>query len=75
MRELAGGDPRIEFLGLVSEERLRDLYARALVTIFPPINEDLGLITLESFAAAKPVSRRPIPASPPRSPPRADGVH
>lgn len=55
LRELAGGDPRIEFLGLVSEERLRDLYARALVTIFPPINEDLGLITLESFAAAKPV--------------------
>lgn len=55
LRELAGADPRIEFLGLVSEERLRDLYARALVSIFPPVNEDLGLITLESFSAAKPV--------------------
>lgn len=55
LRELAGGDPRIEFLGLVNEDNLRDLYSRALVTLFPPINEDLGLITLESFAACKPV--------------------
>ncbi len=55
LRELAGNDPRIEFLGHVGEEPLRELYARALISVFTPVNEDLGLVTLESFAAGKPV--------------------
>ena len=55
LRMLAAGDPRIEFAGHVSEDQLRTLYAGAIATLFPPINEDLGLITLESFAARKPV--------------------
>ena len=55
LRELAAGDPRIEFLGRVSEEQLLDLYARALVVPFVPIHEDYGLITIEAFRSKKPV--------------------
>jgi glycosyltransferase involved in cell wall biosynthesis len=55
LRELAGGDRRFRFLGHVDEPTLRRLYARAIATIFPPINEDLGLVTFESFLSAKPV--------------------
>ena len=45
LRELAGGDPRIRFLGHIDEQALREYYARAVATIFPPINEDLGMVT------------------------------
>jgi len=55
LRELAAGDPRIEFLGRVSEEQLLELYARALVVPFVPIHEDYGLITIEAFRSKKPV--------------------
>jgi len=55
LRELASGDPRIEFLGLISDEQLLDLYAGALVVPFIPLNEDYGLITIEAFRSKKPV--------------------
>lgn len=55
LRELAAGDARIKFEGRVSDERLADLYAGAIATIFPPVNEDMGLITFESFLSGKPV--------------------
>lgn len=55
LRELAGGDPRIQFLGHVDEQTLRECYARCLCTIFPPINEDLGMVTWEAFLSGKPV--------------------
>ena len=55
LRELAHGDPRIVFEGRVSEARLIELYADALVVPFVPIREDFGLITLEAFQSHKPV--------------------
>ena len=55
LRALAASDPRIEFLGRVTDERLLDLYAGALVVPFVPINEDYGLITIEAFRSQKPV--------------------
>jgi glycosyltransferase involved in cell wall biosynthesis len=55
LRALAESDARIRFAGLVDEATLRRLYAQALAVVFPPRNEDLGLITLEAFAASKPV--------------------
>lgn len=55
LRRLAGDDPRIRFLGHISEQRLRECYAHAIAAIFPPINEDLGLITFEAFLSGKPV--------------------
>jgi glycosyltransferase involved in cell wall biosynthesis len=46
---------RVEWLGAVSEEQKRDLYARALAVIFPPLDEDYGYVTLEAMLAASAV--------------------
>lgn len=46
---------RVEWLGQVSEEDKRHLYARALAVIYPPFDEDYGYVTLEAMLAAKPV--------------------
>lgn len=55
LRELAAGDPRIEFLGFVRDEELVQLYARALAVAFVPADEDFGYVTLEAMLAEKPV--------------------
>jgi FkbM family methyltransferase len=55
LRELAAGDPRVQFLGRLREGELPELYADALVVPFVPIHEDYGLITIEAFLAGKPV--------------------
>ena len=55
LKELAGNDDRIEFLGRVDDHVLLELYANALAVLFTPIREDYGYITLEAFAFAKPV--------------------
>ncbi|HEX8097034.1 MAG TPA: glycosyltransferase, partial [Pyrinomonadaceae bacterium] len=55
LRELAGRDPRIEFLGRVGAGQLLDLYAGAIAVPFVPQNEDYGLITIEAFKSRKPV--------------------
>jgi glycosyltransferase involved in cell wall biosynthesis len=54
-RKLAAGDSRIRFVGRVADEALAELYAGALAVIFTPLREDLGLVTLEAFASAKPL--------------------
>jgi glycosyltransferase involved in cell wall biosynthesis len=55
LRVLAAGDPRIRFLGAVSDSALIDLYADALLVPFVPRNEDYGFITIEAFRSGKPV--------------------
>lgn len=55
LRKLARGDPRIEFLGRISDEDLARYYAGALAVPFMPIREDYGYVTLEAFASGKPV--------------------
>lgn len=55
LRQRAADDPRIEFLGAVSDERIVDLYAGALAIPFVPLREDYGYVTLEAFASGKPV--------------------
>jgi FkbM family methyltransferase len=55
LRAIAASDPRIEFLGRVTDDQLLELYAGALVVPFVPINEDYGLITIEAFRCQKPV--------------------
>jgi glycosyltransferase involved in cell wall biosynthesis len=55
LKRLANGDPRIQFLGRISDEELVELYAGALAIPFVPIREDYGYITLEAFASGKPV--------------------
>ena len=55
LEALAGDNPDIEFLGFVSDETLVTEYANALAVPFVPLNEDLGLITLEAQLSGKPV--------------------
>lgn len=55
LKKLAGDDPRIEFLGHITDERLLELYAGALAVPFVSIREDYGYVTLEAFASEKPV--------------------
>jgi glycosyltransferase involved in cell wall biosynthesis len=46
---------RVEFLGRVDDEKLLDLYSRALAVYYAPYNEDYGYVTLEAMASGKPV--------------------
>jgi len=46
---------RVEWLGTTSEAAKRDLYARCLGVLFPPLDEDYGYVTLEAMLAHKPV--------------------
>lgn len=46
---------RVEWLGHVTEEEKRRLYAHALGVLYPPIDEDFGYVTLEAMLASKPV--------------------
>ncbi len=52
LKKLAGNN--IEFLGLVSDEKLADLYSHARAFIFPQ-EEDFGITPLESMASGRPV--------------------
>ena len=53
--DLAQGNKNIIFKGEVSDSELVNLYANALAVIFPPLNEDYGLVTVEAFLSEKPV--------------------
>jgi len=55
LRSVAADDPRIRFLGFVSDEDLAELYASAVAVGFCPLEEDYGLITVEAMAAGAPV--------------------
>ena len=49
-------------LGFVSEDRLREVYARAHVLVNPTFVDTFGLAILESLACGTPVVTTPIPA-------------
>lgn len=55
LRRRAG--PTVRFEGRVSDERLRDLYQRASVLLFPQV-EDFGIIAVEAQACGLPVIAR-----------------
>jgi glycosyltransferase involved in cell wall biosynthesis len=50
LEERAASDPRIRFLGFTRNDLLPELYRNALAVPFLPMDEDLGLITLEAFS-------------------------
>lgn len=52
LKKMAGKN--VEFLGLVSDEKLAELYAGAKACIFPQ-EEDFGIVPLESMASGRPV--------------------
>lgn len=64
LRRLAGSDPRIEFVGRVTDDQLIDHYADCLAALFLPVREDYGYVTLEAFASAKPVITCPDSGEP-----------
>jgi glycosyltransferase involved in cell wall biosynthesis len=55
LKQLAGDDPRIEFLGFVNDQGLARLYADAFAVLYIPYDEDYGLITVEAMMSGKPV--------------------
>ena len=55
LRELAGEDPRIRFVGHVSRTDLISLYADARAVLFAPVREDFGYVTLEAMLSGKPI--------------------
>lgn len=55
LRQLAGGDPRVRFLGRLDDAACIEQYATAFAVPFTPIMEDFGYITLEAFRSGKPV--------------------
>lgn len=55
LREMAAGDPRVRFLGRLSDQQLIDCYADALAVPFVPYDEDYGLVTIEAMRSGKPV--------------------
>jgi glycosyltransferase involved in cell wall biosynthesis len=50
-----GVGARVELPGRVGDERLLELYARALAVFYAPFDEDYGYVTVEAFRSARPV--------------------
>lgn len=55
IREAAGFDERIRFLGFVPDADLRRWYKDAIAVPFIPYDEDYGFITIEAMLSGKPV--------------------
>jgi glycosyltransferase involved in cell wall biosynthesis len=65
LREQAKHNPRIKFLGALSQRELGALYVHALASIVPSITyETFGMIIIESFARKTPVIVRDLGALP-----------
>jgi len=50
-----GLESRVSLPGRLSEADLLDHLARCRAVVFPPLDEDFGFVTVEAFAAARPV--------------------
>jgi len=55
LAERLGVRERVQWLGTVTEEEKRELYAGSVGVVFPPVDEDYGYVTLEAMLSAKPV--------------------
>jgi glycosyltransferase involved in cell wall biosynthesis len=65
LRAQAAGNPRIKFLGPMSQQQLGALYVHALACIVPSITyETFGIIIIEAFARKTPVIARDLGALP-----------
>jgi glycosyltransferase involved in cell wall biosynthesis len=65
LRELAAGSPKIQFLGHLGEQELKDLYRRAVALIVPSICFEVsGMVILESFRQGTPVLVRNLGGMP-----------
>jgi glycosyltransferase involved in cell wall biosynthesis len=50
-----GVENRVDLPGFVADDDLVELFAGALAVIYAPLDEDYGYVTLQAFAAGKPV--------------------
>jgi glycosyltransferase involved in cell wall biosynthesis len=65
LRAMAAGNPRIKFLGALSQDRLGALYYHARACIVPSITyETFGMTSVEAFARKTPVVVRDLGALP-----------
>jgi glycosyltransferase involved in cell wall biosynthesis len=55
LQALAGADPAIEFRLDPTREELEALYAGCFALLYPPLNEDWGIVPIEAMAFGKPV--------------------
>src|SRR5262249_60082391 len=55
LRELAAGDPAIEFAIHPSDAEMLEHYRRSYAMLFTAFNEDWGLVIIEAMACGKPV--------------------
>ncbi len=55
LRQLSAGSGRVEFVISPNDEQLDALYRDAGFCLFPPLNEDWGIVPLEAMARAKAV--------------------
>lgn len=55
LAEELGVAQRVRFIGTADEETLLEHYARCRAVCFTPLDEDYGFVTVEAFAAGKPV--------------------
>ncbi|MBI4167757.1 MAG: glycosyltransferase [Candidatus Aenigmarchaeota archaeon] len=56
LKRLAAGCKNITFLGSVNDKKLLKLYGTCKATIAANVDEDLGLIAIESHASGKPIA-------------------
>ncbi|MDZ7611776.1 MAG: glycosyltransferase [Candidatus Moranbacteria bacterium] len=52
LKKMAG--PTVEFMGRVTDEELREIYAKAKAFVFPQ-EEDFGIVAIEAMASGRPV--------------------
>jgi len=55
LKQMAGDDERVIFLGFVNDQEVTNLYADALAVPYVPYDEDYGLVTIEAMMSGKPV--------------------
>lgn len=55
LKDIVNKNERILFEPSPSDTRLNELYQRAGAILFPPLNEDWGIVPLEAMANSKPV--------------------
>ncbi len=55
LKARAQGNDQIDFVISPDDSVLKDLYRRSSVVLFPPLNEDWGIVPLEGMASSKPV--------------------
>ncbi len=55
MTKELGIERQVDFLGIVRDEQLLELYARCRAVVYVPYDEDYGFVPLEAFQSGKPV--------------------